>query len=160
MDARSKFEWFVVRTDAGSEAKVVDGIQRLGFPSYSPSFTLKGSKLRAVFPRYAFAQFDFFEDDWPKINDQRGVVRLMPLHQERPIPLPTEFVRDCAQRDAQGEFEVRGSRLALKYLKGDKMPLPGGVVNGTFVESTDKGAVMDVVMFGKSRRVTVPFGKL
>jgi len=86
---------------------------------------------QAIFAPYMFVAFD--RDDlgtrWQRINNTRGVKRLLPLHCIEPLPMPIGCVEGWQERVSAGEFteEVIIDSL-LGYLPGDFVR----VIDGTY----------------------------
>jgi len=52
-----------------------------------------------LFKGYGFVKFDVDKDQWLKINNTRGVIRLLPRHELLPEPMPEGFVEAFIEKD-------------------------------------------------------------
>lgn len=151
-------QWFAARVHSGQEHEVTKRIAaRLGFPSYAPRFT--GALDAPVFPMYSFIQFDIECEHWPRINDERGVIRLLPMHRPHPVPIPERLMEECRTREDAGEFVIRGGRLMLKYRPGDDVPITHGAyrgLTGKWIKQDRSIAWLAMRIFGALRDVSVP----
>jgi transcription antitermination factor NusG len=91
--------WYVAAIMAGYEATAVEHCSRQGFELYVPMLLDRridqGKRIEVRRPRfkgYGFVALDLDQDQWRSVNGTRGVRHLLPLHLERPSPLPMGFI--------------------------------------------------------------------
>lgn len=84
---------------AGYEATAIEHCYRQGFELYVPMMVdrqiVNGKRVETRRPRfkgYGFVSLDLDQDQWRSVNGTRGVRHLLPLHLERPAPLPIGFI--------------------------------------------------------------------
>lgn len=161
-EPRSGTHWYAARVRWGCELSVVERVtQKLGYEGYAPQFRMDAEIVGAAFPSYAFFAFNMDNDGWQRINDDRHVVKLLPLHSAYPVDVPQSFVmwvRECEER---GDFTVRGTkgRLILKYKPGDVVPIMRGAFQGlaaTFVQQAKDNVEVLMQIFGHRRPMLLP----
>lgn len=133
-------------------------LAKSGFDCYLPMFTMESDR-RPVFPSYMFVQFDIDDDRWARINEDRGVVKLLPLHRPYPVPISARLIEQCRKREDDGEFIVRTGRLSLKYRPGDTVMVERGsfaTKQGKFVRQERGMAVLLMSIFNALREISVP----
>ena len=91
--------WYVARTQTGSARCAVNNLEYQRFevfwPQYQKERVLRGQRIEVsypVFPGYIFLRLDINDTRWRATNYTLGVIHLLPLHLEIPIPLPEGFV--------------------------------------------------------------------
>jgi transcriptional antiterminator RfaH len=91
--------WYVAAIMVGYEATAVEHCSRQGFELYVPMLLDReidqGRRVEVRRPRfkgYGFVSLDLDQDQWRSVNGTRGVRHLLPLHLERPSPLPIGFI--------------------------------------------------------------------
>lgn len=143
-----------------------------GFEIFSPSRVERvvdrgraEERRQRLFEPYLFVAFDRDEpaQRWRRINSTRGVERLLPLHLEMPVPLPSSgpgSVDGWRLRIEGGEFTTELRLEVLGYLRGESVPVVAGTYAGhvgTFVEQRGRSArLMMRVVGGAPVPVAVP----
>jgi transcription antitermination factor NusG len=161
-EPRSGTHWYAARVRWGCELSVVERVASdLAIEGYAPQFRMDEEIIGAAFPSYAFFAFDTDIDGWQRINDDRHVVKLLPLHSVYPVDLPSAFIGWVQGLEERGEFTVRGvrGRLVLKYRPGDVVPVTRGAWAGLpakFVQQVKDNVELLVRIFGHERTMTVP----
>ena len=100
----SGLPWFCYRTTWQGERLAEIELRRDGFCAWGPQLEVPWqngqSRLREMFPRYGFVQFDPGEGRWPRIFSTRGVEWLFCTTARRPVRVPQakldELFRQCA----------------------------------------------------------------
>lgn len=150
--------WYAARVRYGMELAIVRSISALGFSAYSPHWTMADNR-SPVFPAYVFAQFDVGQDNWEPINQERGVVKLLPMHLPYPSRIQDKLIEQCRKREDDGDFIIRGGRLSLKYNEGERVTVTRGNLRdlpATFKKQERSIATLIVTIFNVLREVTVP----
>lgn len=88
-------KWYCAQTHPFGELQAEKELRKIGFQPFSPRCEVaKIIKGREVITRrpwlsgYIFVPFDIEDDpNWPRINNQPGIKRLMPAWTERPTPV-------------------------------------------------------------------------
>lgn len=153
--------WYVARVQWGREHRVIERLDSMGYRGYSPPLLMDDDVVGQVFPTYTFVSFDVEDDGWQRINEDRDVVRLLPMHCPYPSHLPRGFVELVMRREDRGEFILRGvkGRLLLKYVPGDMVPIIRGPFTGLqarFVQQVRDNCEVLIRMLGVERPVTLP----
>lgn len=161
-DARTGMRWYAARVHWGREKAIAERIQnKLGFSTYAPMMEMDGKEVSAAFPSYLFCSFNMDQDGWQRINEDRGVVKLLPLHSIYPVDIPDQFMTWVRDLDQRGEFKVRTAkgRLLLKYGLGDVVPIRSGTFSGlhaTFEEQIRDNVYVLLSIFGRASRTMIP----
>lgn len=121
-------DWYVAFTKSQCEAKVAEGLTRIGVATYIPMRSIHVKRhcghlviKRVLFPRYLFA--DAYSFDRRTVNDLHGFIS----NAGAPVKIASVVVDQIRQRVASGEFDVRRrGRLAA----GTKVM----ITSGPFVE--------------------------
>lgn len=154
--------WYAARVRWGCELSVVERIANsLCIEGYAPQFRMDDKIVGAAFPSYAFFAFNTEIDGWQRINDDRHVVKLMPLHSTYPLDMPSEFINWVQECEERGDFTLRSTkdRLVLKYLPGETVPIARGAWAGLpakFVQQIKDNVELMVQIFGHQRKITAP----
>lgn len=161
--------WYCAQTLPFGELTAEKHLQQQGFQPFNPRCEVaKVIKGREVITRkpwlagYIFIPFDIEEPNWPRINNTRGVKRLMPEWMERPSPVRDDAMQVLLdQCNGQVVKATEVDRAIAKVLwpgalvKAHDGPFAG--FNGT-VEWTDKDRAK-VLMFIFGRTTPVMFDR-
>lgn len=165
--------WYVAGAHAGLEDVAKYRLSQQFLESYIPVYNepLGGGryKTRRLFPCYIFVELDLDGDgvqapDWRAVarwvNSTRGVTKLLPLHLEKPLPLPVGFVEDLRLSCESGNFDpLSVEELARSYVKGQTVPIASGDFAGFSgpLSYYKKGcAVILLTLLGAQREVHIP----
>src|SRR6516162_1188835 len=98
--------WFAARHKAQQATWALLNLQHQGFVTHWPTFPeriVRRNKVisvrRPIFPGYIFILFSLSDRKYVSINSTAGIVHLLPIRTERPVPLPVGFVEKL--RDQQ-----------------------------------------------------------
>lgn len=161
-EPRTGEHWYAARVRWGCELSVVERVgDKLAIAGYAPQFRMDEEVIGAAFPSYAFFAFNTEIDGWQRINDDRHVVKLLPLHAVYPVDLPNDFISWVQHCEMEGEFTIRGTRgrLVLKYLPGEAVPIARGAWAGLpakFVQQVKDNVELMIQIFGHQRKITAP----
>lgn len=112
----------------------------------------------AMFPGYAFVEFDAAVDDWAPIRHIEGVAQLFMTRSLRPIPLPVGFV-EWLLATAADRLSLKAAKM-LERQPGTKLMVADGPFQG-FAASTVScdgiNTTADVEFFGRMVPVTLPY---
>ncbi len=157
-------QWYVARTSYARETEVADRVSKRGFPVYVPSMVSRKGLAGPLIPTYVFVAFDIADEYWASINQERGVVKLLPMHLPFPSPIPMAFIDECQSREARGEFDLSTKpRLMLKYKPGDDVRIAHGALagrQGKFVEQKGDRAQLLMKLFSSMLPTWFPIGHL
>lgn len=131
-------DWYIAQTKSNSHKIAEQNLNQQGFKTFLPlqDFTSRiGSRfvssIKPLFPGYIFVSIDSNKVPWHKINNTRGVTRVI-CHDGIPQKLPSEIVSGLMDR-----CDSLGKLLPPKTLKcGDAVSvLSGSLAN--FVATVD-----------------------
>jgi|SRR5882757_4822932 len=155
--------WYVVQTQANSEAKAAENLRRQGYDIYLPSYLKRRRHARKVdlvvrplFPRYMFVAIDMATQRWRSIQSTSGVSRLV-TNGDEPTAIPQGVMRALrAREDAKGFIKLDATpSLApgdgVRVLAGAFMD-NAGLFDG--VEDHDRVAIL-LDMLGRQVRVVL-----
>ncbi len=155
LDTRSKvcynnaMNWYVVSTKGGEEPRAAAHLSRQAFEVFLP--TVANGK-KALFPRYLFVRFDPKVQPASKINNSRGVHRLVTFG-DALLPLPDSAIDLIQQRlrpAASSPMEL-GNGDTVKVVLG---PFAG--VQAIFDEPDgEKRSFLLIDLLGSQHRVAV-----
>lgn len=155
--------WFVATTQVKRELIARMNLAEQGFDVFLPVRSVRQPTgvliLRPLVPGYIFVALDLASPRWKKVNSTRGVSRLLPLHLERPEPIPDVTMDIFRERaDADGlvadtdalDRELYEAGVMLRVIDGSSAGLQGPVV-------MDEGRRIVVLlsMFGRQVRARV-----
>ena len=111
--------WYLVHCKPNGEQMALRNLENQDFPAFLPLQKLtrrKGTafqtQLRPLFPGYMFVAQDPTAGQWRKINNTRGVSRLVRLAAE-PTPVPPTIMEQLFVRcDATGVFQQSATLVA------------------------------------------------
>ena len=125
MSDTNPINWYVVQHKPNHHKIAQQNLERQGFSTFLPFFestkrkaTKFISEIKPVFPGYIFVSFDKSLNKWTKINNTKGVTKLL-LVNSTPQPIPADFVKALKLR-----YNIND-----KISKGDKVE----VIKGPFV---------------------------
>ena len=112
----SHLDWFLVHCKPNAAHLARQNLKNQNFPVFLPmqKVTERKSKefqtmLRPLFPGYLFVQIDQLAGSWRKINNTRGVARIVQLG-ANPCPLPDTVMAELIERcDAKQVLQDSGS---------------------------------------------------
>jgi len=147
--------WYIAKTNSGRDHVALDQLSRRGFGVYCPIVVDKSRKEERVlplFPGYIMVEFGQF-DNWQAINNTIGVVRLLPVTGEIPIPLPVGFVEEMKSRESSGEFVI--DKTKLRCFKGETVQIDGGAYCGFFGKyQSQQGGMVTILVNAFNRQLT------
>jgi transcriptional antiterminator RfaH len=122
--------WFVVQTQAHSEIRASQHLERQGFETYLPRYLKRRRHSRKVdtiaaplFPRYLFVAIDMQSQRWRSIHSTIGVSRLVTNGNE-PVALVESVIDGLRRReDASGFIQFDP---APSFSVGDKIRVAAG----------------------------------
>jgi len=98
--------WFAARHKSQQGTWALLNLEHQGFVTHWPTFPeriVRRNKVisvrRPIFPGYIFILFSLSDRKYVSINSTAGIVHLLPIRTERPVPLPVGFVEKL--RDQQ-----------------------------------------------------------
>jgi transcriptional antiterminator RfaH len=160
--------WYAAKSKFNETYRAERELQRSGFEVFCPRLVDRVVDRGKVveqqtfaFAPYLFVALSLLTDPWERVNATRGVQRLMPLHCERPEPLPVGVIEDLQGLTASGFYsrEVLIDVL-LGYAPGDDVAVVGGTYEGhkgKFLEQRGRMIrLMMLVLGGVPVPVTVP----
>ena len=159
--------WYVARVHPGQERIAEENLTAQAFGVFCPMATPdKSTKTggtpakRPLLPGYIFIRFDIaFDLNWPAINNTRGVKRLLPTTQERPIPIPTAFVEHLMARVEAKDFEPEEiADIIARFVIGQEYQIldgPFSTFPGVFTSAVGEAVNMEVMIFGRATPVTL-----
>lgn len=126
--------WYLVHCKPNSEQMALRNLELQDFPAFLPLQQLtrrKGtafqSQLRPLFPGYIFVAQNPTAGQWRKINNTRGVARLVRLAAE-PTPVPLTLMDQLFARcDATGVFRQCATLVAGNDAKITQGPFAGAI---------------------------------
>ena len=126
--------WFLVQTKPNAEAVASQNLKNQQITAFMPLQKLtrrKGSafqtQLRPLFPGYVFVAQDPAAGQWRKINNTRGVARLVRLAAE-PTPVPATIMEQLFARcDETGIFQQSSTLVAGRDAKITRGPFAGTI---------------------------------
>jgi transcription antitermination factor NusG len=131
---------YVARGIPGLETVAAEHLGDQGFRPFVPAGALRrarrgrvGPAFRVVFPGYIFIEKLDLDGTlrWQSINGTRGVVRLLPVHTERPSPLPIGWLAGLKDVVASGEYDEKSmDELMRRYVKDDLIAIRSGPFEG------------------------------
>ena len=125
--------WYLVHCKSNSEKMALRNLDNQGFSSFMPlqevtrrrGVTFQ-TKLKPLFPGYIFVAQNPFAGQWRKINNTRGVARLVSLG-AGPTPVPPTIMNQLFERcDATGIFQQ-----SVNLVTGDNVKISQGPFSGT-----------------------------
>lgn len=127
--------WYVVQTQANSEAKAERNLVRQGFEVYLPRYLKRRSHARKVekiaaplFPRYLFVRIDMATQRWRSIQSTFGVSHLV-YNGPDPAPVAQQVVRALKAREDEGGYVKLDRRPS--FALGERVR----VLTGAFAEN-------------------------
>ena len=126
--------WYLVHCKPNGEQMALRNLENQDFPTFLPlqKLTLrKGTafktQFRPLFPGYIFVAQDPTAGRWHKINNTRGVARLVRLAAE-PTPVPATIMDQLFARcDATGVFQQSATLIAGDDAKITHGPFAGAI---------------------------------
>jgi len=175
--------WYAVRTATRQEAKAAASIREYGCNVYLPVETrwriTKRLKERTHVPLFAGYLFVECEpEETPAILDLEGVHQFIryirPDGVPVPMPLPAREIEAVQQEEASGRYDVtRPSKRQRELAERKAKALKGGaemrITDGPFAgflarvietRMSERAALVDVTLFGRTSRIELPVGDL
>jgi transcriptional antiterminator RfaH len=167
--------WRIALTEPNREGRAIDGLMRLGIPSYLPIVSVRkmcGRRVRVVqasmFPGYLFVKFSLDLPGWGKIRNVSGLRSsplMRPSNKEGYVEL-TDFQMEAimfTERRIAGEKNVQSKSRGLKL--GDEVRIRVGKQFAEVlakIETLDDDERIGVMykLFGKELRETLPLDRL
>ena len=126
--------WYLVHCKPNGEQMALRNLKNQDFPAFLPLQKLtrrKGTafqtQLRPLFPGYIFVAQDPTAGQWRKINNTRGVARLVQLAAE-PTPVPPKIMDQLFARcDATSVFQQSTTLVAGDDAKITEGPFAGAI---------------------------------
>lgn len=126
--------WYLVHCKPNGEQMALRNLENQDFSAFLPLQKLtrrKGTafqtQLRPLFPGYMFVAQDPTTGQWRKINNTRGVARLVRLAAE-PTPVPPTIMEQLFARcDATGVFQQSATLVAGDDAKITQGPFAGAI---------------------------------
>jgi transcriptional antiterminator RfaH len=126
--------WYLVHCKPNGEQMALRNLENQDFSAFLPLQKLtrrKGTafqtELRPLFPGYMFVAQDPTAGQWRKINNTRGVARLVRLAAE-PTPVPPTIMDQLFARcDATGVFQQSATLVAGDGVKITQGPFAGAI---------------------------------
>lgn len=126
--------WYLVHCKPNCEQLALRNLENQDFPAFLPLQELTQrnesafqTRLRPLFPGYMFVAQDPAAGQWRKINNTRGVARLVCLAAE-PTPVPQTIMDQLFERcDATGVFQQSANLVAGNNAKITQGPFVGAI---------------------------------
>ena len=152
---------YVGRAKSGMMKVAEQSLVSAGFGFFHPKIVGEdGITLESLFGRYFFVSCSGARSDFGKINNSRGVARLMPLHLEEPLKLPEGYLprlRKVLEEDAANLGKVE--EVVESFSRGQSVLVKCGQfagIPGTF-EKRKKGLLeITFALLGRQHVVCVP----
>ena len=153
--------WFLLQFKPNAHKLAERNLHRQGFETFLPLQEITDRKktsfinnLKPLFPGYMFVAFDIQDAPWRKINNTKGVSKLVSFN-DYPEPVPIDLISGLILRCNES-----GKILPPKQLnKGDEVQLLNGPFANfiTTVEEIDAQQRVWVLMkfMGRSTRISV-----
>lgn len=129
----AEFLWYVAQALPGLEATAVYHLTREGITAFAPAIVKKlvnGKPGSArIFPGYVFVELES-ADESGVVNRTRGIHKLLPIHANAPLPLPTCFVDDLRARMAGGAFDEDSQDALVRKFVPEQIVTWGGPLAG------------------------------
>ena len=137
--------WYLVQCKPNGEQVALRNLENQGFSAFLPLQKLtrrKGStfqnQLRPLFQGYMFVSQDPAAGHWRKINNTRGVARLVRLAEE-PTPVPPPIMDELFARcDGTGIFQQSMTLIAGDDAKITQGPLAGAIAKIIEIEPNQR----------------------
>jgi transcriptional antiterminator RfaH len=154
--------WYVVYTQAHSEAQAAFHLLRQGFDTYLPRqrklcrhARKTQEKLTPLFPRYLFVKVDTAAQRWRAINSTLGVMHLV-CNGDAPVPVPDAALSLLKAREgADGVIDA----LPQPFRAGERVRVRDGIfaaLSGLVEACTDRDRITILLdLLGRKARVTL-----
>lgn len=152
--------WYVVTTKAGGQDRAEDNLGSQLFEVYNPKIRVETGKtdpqyrLKPLFPRYLFVNFDPALRSAMTVNSTQGVSKIVAFGGEL-ATISEEVIQELKRR-----VPKIGPTNPLGLTKGQKVVVTGGPFDGieaVFDEPDgEKRSFIMLQMLGKIQRLTVP----
>lgn len=150
-------QWFIASVRASDIDKVLTGLEQKAIHAIYPQ-AKDCNGMFPVLPGYAFVFCEPHDDEFAKITEQRGVLKLLPVS-HTPSKVPMREMDEFLRRLGTGEFDEKVEPVQQPlpwFSKNEKI----GVTSGPFTGHTavfkrvHKGEVVaDVTFFGRTLEV-------
>lgn len=123
--------WFALQSFSSVEPLVHKQVTEAGFRGFFPHrVEASRGKTRVIprFPGYQFVEFDLgLTGSWERINGFRGVVKLLPVHADRPTPCPPGMIEGLIKMYEGGPpDDDRVEGFVRSYARGDMVRIEEG----------------------------------
>lgn len=156
--------WYVVHCKPNCEQMALHNLMQQDFPVFLPLQKLTRSKgavfetrTRPLFPGYMFVALDPSEGEWRKINNTRGVARLLHFA-EVPTPVPSTIMEQLFARcDASGVFQQSANLGSGDSVEISQGPFSGAI--GEIIEIEPNHRIHLLIDFmGQKSTITINSG--
>lgn len=155
------FSWFLVHCKPNSEQIALRNIENQEVRAFLPIQKLtrrKGNtfkmQLRPLFPGYLFVHIDPQAGHWRKINNTRGVARIVRLGPD-PCPVPPAIMTQLIERcDAAGIFQPSARLTAGEEAQITQGPFAGSIARIIEIEPNHRVHLLLDIM-GQTSNLTI-----
>ena len=156
------YRWYVAAALAGLEATAIYHLSRAGIAGYAPTLADRAAR---YFPGYVFVEL---EGPWEAgaVNRTRGIHRMLPIHADSPLALPTGFVEEFREKvaadglkgDDEGAFLRRFVPGIDEVSAVGNYPLRDG--HGRFLRYRKGAGIVLGYLLGREVEIPIPLHKL
>ena len=133
--------WYVAAAQRGRELSASEIIKERGFTALVPCVALTrrtfGRSQQPLFPGYVFIRMDLDAPPpdawagWQGLNGVRGIIRLLPMHAERPLELPDGFVEMITGAVMRGDFNKKTvEEIVAAFVRDQELAIESGPFAG------------------------------
>ena len=153
--------WIVARSKPNQDKTALINLERQNFEFFQPSFKTMSKIqnkfkeiIKPVFPGYIFVAINLEEKNWHKINNTRGISRILVFGNEIPL-IRCELIKELKYR-----FSPNNNPRTVDQIK---IGMNAEITNGPFAELTGKIEKIDAMqrvwvlldILGTQRRVSI-----
>lgn len=160
--------WYVVYIKHNKEFQAIHELEKRGFKTFYPKF-FEGEKLKPLFPKYLFVQFDLDDMSWKHINGLRGVEHIVGVSGDFIPHVPSVFIQELMNKEKDGVVDVRYAvKKIVKFTPGQKLKVKGILgadLVGRYCSHTDERITLFLSLLGRKNKVDLkideisPFGE-
>jgi transcription antitermination factor NusG len=132
--------WYAVHTSVAAERRAAGGLVERGFEVYLPTATKwcrharrKTRVYRPLLVRYLFVALDGDKPDFYGVRSVDGVESVVGICGQ-PSAIPYEAIEPLRMAEARGDFDLTKEHELVRYSKGARVKIAGGVFTGFFAE--------------------------